>query len=99
MLLLRLFSGLSSEVVRYWQRYVSQSIQVNRYFDKQEDPDEMLHKAAKIKKERIHHNLEILTCYPLNPIVDYTMLIVSICLGKSIRMKRARSQPRNNAIG
>ena len=36
------------------------------------------------------HNFEISTCDPLKHKMDYSILIVSICLGKSIRMKRVK---------
>ena len=41
----------------------------------------------------MHNNLEISTCDPLKHNMDYPILIVSICLGKSIRMKRVKQLP------
>ena len=38
----------------------------------------------------MHHYLEILTSNPLKHKMDYPMLIVSICLGKSIRINRVK---------
>ena len=39
-------------------------------------------------KAIIHHNLQILTCDPLKNKMDCPMIIIGLCLGKSIRMKR-----------
>ena len=36
----------------------------------------------------MHHNFEISTCDPLNYEMDKSILILSTCLGESIRMKR-----------
>ena len=67
-----------------------------------EDPDEMQHNAAfhqglhcllRSKKplgaEKCH-NLEYSTCNPLKYTIGSSMLIVSICMGQSIRIKRVK---------
>ena len=36
----------------------------------------------------IHHNLQIFICDPLKSKMDFPILIIFICLGKSIRTKR-----------
>ena len=38
----------------------------------------------------MHHNLEILSSDPLKLKMDYPILIVSMCMGKSIKMKRVK---------
>ena len=38
----------------------------------------------------IHHNFENSTCDPLKYTMDSPILIVSICMGKSIRIQRAK---------
>ena len=65
-----------------------------------EDPDEMQHDAAfhqvlhcllRLKKTsgtEIHHKLEIYTCDPFKYTMDSPMLVVSLCMGKSIRIQR-----------
>ena len=65
-----------------------------------EDPDEMQHNAAfhqglhcllRLKQPsatEIYGNFKILTCDPFKLRMDKSMLIASICMGKSIRMKR-----------
>ena len=68
-----------------------------------EDPDEMQHHAAfhqglhcllRLKQSSgtdIHHNIENTTCYPLKYTMGSPILIVPICMGKSIRMQRVFS--------
>ena len=65
-----------------------------------EDPDEMQHHAAfhqglscflRFKQSsatEISYNLENSTCYPLKYTMSSPILIVSICMGKSIRIQR-----------
>ena len=62
-----------------------------------EDPDEMQHNVAfhqaKILKnlqgqKYIHEKLETSTCDPLKYKMGNPILIVSICMGKSIRIQR-----------
>ena len=65
-----------------------------------EDPDEMQHYAAfhqglhclqRLKQPlgtQIHHNLENSTCDPLKYTMSTSILIVSICMGNSIRIQR-----------
>ena len=65
-----------------------------------EDPDEMQHYAAfhqglhcllKLKQPsgtEIHHNLGISTCDPFKYRMSNAILVVSICIGKFIRMQR-----------
>ena len=67
-----------------------------------EDPDEMQHKAAfhqglhclLILKQpsgtEIHNNLENSTQDPLKYTMDSLILVVSICMGKSIRKQRVK---------
>ena len=61
------------------------------------DPDEMQHDAAfhqglhcsRLKQPsgiEIYHKLEISTCDPLKYTMGSPMLIVSICMGKSIKI-------------
>ena len=66
-----------------------------------EDPDEMQHSAAfhqglhcllRLKQPsgtEIHHNLENPTCDPLKYTMGSLILIVSICKGKSIRIRKS----------
>ena len=68
-----------------------------------EDPDEMPHDAAfhqglhcllRLKQSsgaEIHHDLENATCDPLKYTMGSPILIVSICMGKSIRIQRVNS--------
>ena len=68
-----------------------------------EDPDEMQHYAAfyqgmhyllRLKQPsgtEIHHNLDNSTHDPLKYIMGSPILIVSICMGKSIRIQRVKS--------
>ena len=70
------------------------------YFGKQQNPDEMQHKAAfrqslhcllRLKQSsgtEIHHNLENSTCDLLKYTMGSPILIVSICMEKSIRIQR-----------
>ena len=65
-----------------------------------EDPDEMQHNAAfhqglhcllRLKQPsgtEIHHNLKISTCDPLKYKMGNPILIVSMCMGESIRIQR-----------
>ena len=65
-----------------------------------EDPDEMQHNAAfhqglhcllRLKQPsgtEIHHYSETSTCEPFKYTMDNPILIVSICMGKSIRIQR-----------
>ena len=65
-----------------------------------EDPDEMQQKAAfhqgmhcllRLKQPfgtEIHHHSETSTCDPLKCTMGSPMLIVSICMGKSIRIQK-----------
>ena len=61
-----------------------------------EDPDVILHNAAfhcllRLKQSSgtdLNHNLENATCDPLKYTLGSPILIVSICMGKSIRIKR-----------
>ena len=65
-----------------------------------EDPDEMQHNAAfhlglhclltlnKPSLAEIHHNFKTSTRYPLKYKMGNPILIVSICMGKSIRIQR-----------
>ena len=65
-----------------------------------EDPDEMQHNAAfhqglhcllRLKQPsgtELHHNFENSTCEPLKYTMDSPILIVSICVEKSIRIQR-----------
>ena len=67
-----------------------------------EDPDEMQHNAAfhqglhcllRLKQPsgtKIHHNLETSNCDPLKCTMGSPKLIVSICMGKSIRIQRVK---------
>ena len=67
-----------------------------------EDPDEMQHNAAfhqglhclltlKLSLGTdIHHNLENSTCDPIKKTMGSPILIVSICMGKSIRIQRVK---------
>ena len=67
-----------------------------------EDPDEMPHQVAfhqglqvlLMSKQSIgsviYHNLENPVCDPLKYIIDNSMLIALICLGKSIRIQRVK---------
>ena len=36
----------------------------------------------------IHHNFEIQTCYPIKYILDSSILIVSLCTGKSPSVRK-----------
>ena len=63
-----------------------------------EDPDEMQHNAAfhqglhclpRLGTE-IHHNIENSTCDPLKYKMGSSILIVSICMGKSISIQRVK---------
>ena len=68
-----------------------------------EDPDEMQHKAAlylglhcflRLKQSsgtEIDHNKETSTCDPLKYIMGSPILIVSICMRKSIRIQRVNN--------
>ena len=68
-----------------------------------EDPDEMQLNAAfhqvphyliRLKQpsgKEIHHNLVTSTCYPLKYKMGNPILIVLICMGKSIRIHRGYS--------
>ena len=68
-----------------------------------EDLDEMPHNAAfhhglycllRFKKSsgtEIHHDLKNATCDPLKYTMGSPILIVSICIGKSIRIQRVKS--------
>ena len=70
-----------------------------------EDPDEMQHNAAfhqglhcllGLKQSswtEIHHNLENSTCDPLKYTMGCPILIVSICMRKSIRIRRVNHEP------
>ena len=65
-----------------------------------DDPDEMQHNAAfhqglqcllileQSSGTEIQHNLEKSTCDPLKYTLGRPILIVSICMGKSIRIQR-----------
>ena len=69
---------------------------------KSEDPDEMQHNAAfhqglpcllRLKqpsRTEVHHNIETFTCDPLNNKMGSPILIVSICMGKSIIIQRVK---------
>ena len=73
-------------------------------FANSEDPDEMQHNAAfhqglhcllglkQPLETEIHHNLENSTCDPLKYTMDCPILIVSIYMGKSIRIQRVNSK-------
>ena len=54
-------------------------------------------KAIRISRE-IYHHLEILTCNPLKYKTDNSILIVSICTRKSIRILRVSSQSKGAKI-
>ena len=68
-----------------------------------EDPDEMPHNKAfhqglhcllRLKQSsgtEIHHNIENATCDPLKYTMGSPILIVSICMGKSIRIQRVKA--------
>ena len=68
-----------------------------------EDPDEMQHYAAfhqglpyllileQPSGTEKHHNLENSICNPLKCTMGSAILIVSICMGKSIRIQRVKS--------
>ena len=69
-------------------------------YAKSEDLDEMQHNAAafhqglhcllRLKQPsgtEIHHNIENSTCDPLKYTMDSPVFIVSICMGKSIRIQ------------
>ena len=65
-----------------------------------EDPDEMQHNTAfhqglhyllRLRQPsgtEIHHNLESSTCAPFKYTKGSPILIISICMGKSIRIQR-----------
>ena len=67
-----------------------------------EDPSEMQHNAAfqqdlhcllrskQPSGTEVHHNSETSTCDPLTYKMGNPMLIVSVCMGKSIRIQRLR---------
>ena len=67
------------------------------------DPDEMLHNASfhqslhcliRLKQPsgtEIYHNLETSTCVPLKYKLDNAIIIVSICMGKTIRTQRVNT--------
>ena len=67
-----------------------------------EDPDEMQHNAAfhqglhyllgfkYSSGTEIHQNLENSFCEPLKYAMGSSILIVSICMGKSIRIRRVK---------
>ena len=69
---------------------------------KSEDPDEMQHNPAfhqglhcllRLKLPsgtKIHHNLQNSTCDPLTYTMGSSILIVSICMGESIRIQRVK---------
>ena len=69
-----------------------------------EDPDEMQHHAAfhqglhcllRLKQHawiEIHHSLENSSCDPFKYTMGSPILIVSICMGKSIRIQRVKNQ-------
>ena len=69
-----------------------------------EDPDEMQHNAAfhqglhclqRLKQSsgtEIHHNLENSICDPLKYIMGSSILIVSICIGKSFKIQRIKAK-------
>ena len=75
-----------------------------------DDPDEMQHNAAfhqslhyllRLKQSsgtEIHHNLENFTCDPLKYTMDSPILIVSICMGKSIKIQRVKLMDKNIKI-
>ena len=61
-----------------------------------DDPDDAafhqgLHCLLRLKqplRKQIHHDLENSTCDPLKYTMSTSILIVSICMGKSIRIQR-----------
>ena len=69
-----------------------------------EDPDEMQHNAAfhqgphcllrlkKLSGTEINHNLENPTCDPLKYTMGTPILIVSLCMEKSIRIQRVSDE-------
>ena len=69
-------------------------------FENSKDPDEMQHDAAfhqclycllrlkQLSGTDIHNSLEISTCHLLKYIMGSPILIVTICMGKSIRIQR-----------
>ena len=73
------------------------------YFGNSEDPDEMQHNAAfhqdlhcllRLKQPSgtdKHHDLETSTGDPLKYKMDNSILIVSICMGKSTRIQRVKA--------
>ena len=53
-----------------------------------------LHCLLRLKQpsgKEIHHDLENFVCDPIGCIVGIPILIVSICIGKSIRMQRVKA--------
>ena len=71
-----------------------------------EDPDEMhynaafhlgIHSLKRLKQPsgtEIHHNLEISTSDPFKYTMGSPILIVTICMGKSIRIQRVKGLPK-----
>ena len=73
-------------------------------FANSKDPDEMQHNAAfhqgrhcllRLKQPsgtEIPHTFELSTCDPLKYLVSYPILIVSICMRKSIGIQRVNGE-------
>ena len=76
-------------------------------FTNSEDPDEMQHNAVfyqglhcllRLKQHsgtEIHHNLVNSTCDPLEHTTGNPVLIVSLCMGKSISIQRVNQNIHN----
>ena len=75
------------------------------------DPDEMQHNAAfhqglhcllRLKQTsgtEIHHNLENDTCEPLKCTMGSPIVVLSLCMGKSIRIQRVKHVKRCCTFG
>ena len=76
---------------------------LNGYFGKSKDPDEMLQKVAFHQglhffwgqnnlhcQTEIYHNLEILICDPLQYMMDNPILIAFVCMGNPFSVQRLK---------